>query len=215
MRPGVANQYLKEVIDGFDAYARRSYVPTLCSVEADIDHQVAGARFVATRDVDGMEGCLRELLEGADDRARRHQPTRPELDDACADAIVRTGADAASASRLLARVATDRRTARRSVNMLERRLAAMGAIGVDALLRELAAGTHDRARNRRLVRLLIELTDVAPPERVSKWIDLSWEERRPVIDAWRTRLREAGKLEGVADDADEAAGETGPVTEDT
>lgn len=91
-------------------------------------------------------------------------------------------------------VASDRRTRTESYRLLARTLDALGPEATQALLAELAVPHHDEGRVRKLTRLLVQVSEVPPPEPISAWIRADPARRRAIVAAWRDDIRAAGKL---------------------
>ncbi len=173
----------------FEAYAKREYLAAVCRTDEDADLQLAGVRFVATRAIAGQEGCLRELLD-----MRSANPTRREVDAGCVDALLITTEDPLHTGRFLAQAATHRRTRTEGFKLVESAMRRLGPTGNQALLDELARPGRDPAAIRKLTRILVRVSKVAPPEPISTMVRCTPAQRVEIVDAWRERIRSKGGL---------------------
>ena len=173
----------------FEAYAEREYLGAVCRTDEDADLQLAGVRYVATRTVAEQEGCLRELLD-----MRSANPTRREVDAGCVDALLITTEDPLHTGRFLARAATHRRTRMAGFMLVEGAMRRLGPTGNQALLDELARPGLDPAELRKLTRILVRVSKVAPPEPISTMVRCTPAQRIEIVDAWRERIRSEGGL---------------------
>ena len=187
MRPGVARKYLSEVIEQYEKYAAKHYLAALDSPQADDLLRLAGLRFVATRQIEGHESAVREILT-----SRFMGPVGREIDAASLEALLATTEDPVATARFLARVATLDRPLPAST-LCDEGLRRIGLAAHAALLAELAE-PHQPGRRVKLARLLAEVSGVSSPEPVAFWRKAPAEKRVEALDKWRGRLQAAGLL---------------------
>ncbi len=173
----------------FEAYAEREYLGAVCRTDEDVDIQLAGVRYVATRIVAEQEGCLRELLD-----MRSADKTRREVDAACVDALLVTTDDALDTGRFLAHAASHRKTRTTGYKLIEGAMRRLGPTGNAALLAELARPELDPAEVRKLTRILVRVSRIAPPEPVGTLARCTPDQRAEIVEAWGKVIRAAGGL---------------------
>ena len=173
----------------FEAYAEREYLGAVCRTDEDADIQLAGVRYVATRVVAEQEGCLRELLD-----MRSADRTRQEVDAGCVDALLVTTDDALDTGRFLAHAASHRKTRSTGYKLIEGAMRRLGHTGNAALLAELARPELDPAEVRKLTRILVRVSRIAPPEPVGTLARCAPRKRAEIVEAWAKEIRAAGGL---------------------
>jgi hypothetical protein len=177
------------VAKDFEAYAEREYLGAVCRTDEDVDIQLAGVRYVATRVVTEQEGCLRELLD-----MRSANRTRREVDAGCVDALLVTTDDPLDTGRFLARAASHRKTRATGSNLIEGAMRRLGNTGNAAVLAELARPGRDPAEVRKLTRILVRVSGIAPPEPVGTLARCTPDQRAEIVDAWEKEIRAAGRM---------------------
>ncbi len=175
--------------EDFEAYAEREYLGAVCRTGEDVDIQLAGVRYVATRVVTGKEGCLRELLD-----MRSAEKTRREVDAGCVDALLVTTDDALGTGRFLAQAASHRKTRMTGSKLIEGAMRRLGPTGNASLLAELARPERDPAEIRKLTRILVRVSRIAPPEPVAILARCTPDQRAGIVEAWAEEIRAAGGL---------------------
>ena len=173
----------------FEAYAEREYLGAVCRTDEDADIQLAGVRYVATRVVAEQEGCLRELLD-----MRSADKTRREVDAGCVDALLVTTDDALDTGRFLARAVSHRKTRMTGTKLIEGAMRRLGPTGNAALLAELVRPELDPAEVRKLTRILVRVSRIAPPEPVGTLARCAPRKRAEIVEAWAKEIRAAGGL---------------------
>ena len=173
----------------FEAYAEREYLGAVCRTDEDVDLQLAGVRYVATRVVAEQEGCLRELLD-----MRSADRTRQEVDAGCVDALLVTTDDALDTGRFLARAVSHRKTRMTGTKLIEGARRRLGPTGNAALLAELVRPELDPAEVRKLTRILVRVSRISPPEPVGTLARCTPDQRAEIVEAWGERIRAAGGL---------------------
>jgi hypothetical protein len=177
------------VAEDFETYAEREYLGAVCRVDEDVDIQLAGVRYVATRVVAEQESCLRELLDMQSvDRTRR------EVDAGCVDALLVTTDDALDTGRFLAHAASHRKTRTTGYKLVEDAMRRLGNTGNAALLAELARPDRDPAEIRKLTRILVRVSRIAPPESVGTLVRCTARQRAEIVEAWAREIHAAGGL---------------------
>jgi len=177
------------VAKDFEAYAEREYLGAVCRTGGDVDIQLAGVRYVATRVVTEQEGCLRELLD-----MRSAEKTRREVDAGCVDALLVTTDDALDTGRFLARAASHRKTRMTGTKLIEGAMRRLGPTGNAALLAELARPDRDPAEIRKLTRILVRVSRISPPEPVAMLARCTPQKRAEIVEVWAGKIRAAGGL---------------------
>ena len=173
----------------FETYAEREYLGAVCRADQDIDIQLAGVRYVATRVVPDQEGCLRELLD-----MQSVDRTRQEVDAGCVDALLVTTDDALDTGRFLAHAASHRKTRTTGYKLVEAAMRRLGNTGNAALLAELARPDRTPAEIRKLTRILVRVSRIAPPEPVGTLVRCTPRQRAELVEAWGKAIRAAGGL---------------------
>ena len=173
----------------FETFAEREYLGAVCRADEDVDIQLAGVRYVATRVVPEQEGCLRELLD-----MQSVDSTRREVDAGCVDALLVTTDDALDTGRFLAHAASHRRTRTTGYKLVEDAMRRLGNTGNAALLAELARADREPAEIRKLTRILVRVSRIAPPESVGTLVRCTPQQRAEVVEAWARDIRAAGGL---------------------
>ena len=187
MRPGVARKYLSEVIKQYEEYAAKHYLAALGSPQADDLLRLAGLRFVATRQIEGHESAVREILT-----SRFMGPVGQQIDAASLEALLATTEDPVATARFLAWVATLDRPLPTS-KLCDEGLRRIGPPAHAALLAELAE-SHRPGHRVKLARLLAEVSGVSSPEPVVFWRKAPAEKQVEALGKWRGQLEAAGLL---------------------
>lgn len=184
--PWVARNYLKAVVKQFEAYARTNYLPALSRPKATPSTLLAALTFLRTRDIHGYDATLDELFTSP-------RGARPEIAEACLDAMIATGESPESTARFLAAAATDERLSM-SMNA-ERGLFRLRPESVDAVFDELLR-PYDGRRLRKIARLVTRLTNVQPDVPIKFWESTGPDARADAITRWSRAMYLAGVWKG-------------------
>jgi hypothetical protein len=177
------------VAKDFELYAEREYLGAVCRTDEDLDIQLAGVRYVATRVVAEQEGCLRELLD-----MQSHGKVQREVDAGCVDALLVTTEDPLDTGQFLAHAASHRKTRTTGYKLVEDAMRRLGNTGNAALLAELARPNRDPAEVRKLTRILVRVSRIAPPEPVGTMVRCTPQQRAEIVAVWGKAIRAAGGL---------------------
>ena len=169
----------------FEKYAEAHYLPAVKKHKTDNSMLLAGLRYIKTREITGLESRLREIFT-----TRYTTKLGRAIDDACLDALLAMAQEPLSNARFLAQVATLPKPLPTSP-LAEKALLSQESVAAEALLLELAR-PFEAKQQRKLVRLLIQLTRVKPPMSISFWKQENPAERKAAVNRWREEVRANG-----------------------
>lgn len=188
LQPGVARNYLNEVIYDFEEFAKAAYLPALNDLEADERDLLAAVSYVGSRNETGHTSRLQEILT-----TRMQSRIKREIDAACIDALVKTTDDPHATARFLALVATQQNPLP-AAQYCQEALRSLGPPAIEILLQELLSQDHDANRLAKLARLLYRVSRVPSPEPFTHWVRGEYEPRKSAVHQWRQAIQAKGAL---------------------